>query len=102
MREVVLEVKTTEGWEVVGGVSEVEPPGSFTSRSGDAREVYMFGFYEGGPGVWLSVGGWDTNNDAVREVHSLGWDRVSDLAEPFRMPVIGPRGRYEIRVKVTS
>lgn len=96
----MLDTRNPAGeWERLGSVSEVEPPGSISSRSGEAREVYVFGWLEGVCGVWRSVAGVDVENDAVREVTSLGFDLVSDLAQPLEMPVITMRGRVQVRFR---
>jgi hypothetical protein len=54
MSEVVLEVLGVDGWVMVGGVGEAEPPGSISSESGFDRQVYVFGWIDGAPGVWRS------------------------------------------------
>lgn len=67
-------------WVSIGSVCENEPPGSITSKPPYApREVFVFGWYEGGPGVWRSIGGVDVETAAVREITSVGFELLADL-----------------------
>jgi hypothetical protein len=81
--EVVLEVLGAPGWIRVGGVGPDEPPGSMSLNDWDGRDVVMFGWWEGIPGIWRSVGGVDVETGSWREIHSLGLEQLSDLAQPY-------------------
>lgn len=91
--EVVLEAftGTPRQWRRVGGVSEPEPLGSISWSEAAGRQVYLFGFRDGRPGVWRSADGVDVANTAVREVITTGLVPVSDLAEPHELPSDGGR-----------
>jgi hypothetical protein len=103
MSAVVLELhRRSKGeWEQVGIVDEAQPPGSISSRSGAAREVYVFGWLDGAPGVWRSTGGVDVANDLMRAIASEGFDRLSDLTEPYELAVITRTGRADVRFRLT-
>jgi hypothetical protein len=78
--EVVLEFDAPEGWRRLGSVSDAEPPGSISS-DGPPRQVYLFGWLDGSPGVWRSVAGIDVETPAIREVSTLGLERLADLSD---------------------
>lgn len=91
--EVLLEVfaGVPRQWRRVGGVGEPEPLGSVAWDEALGRQVYLFGFRDGRPGVWRSADGVDVASDAVREVITTGLVPVSDLAEPYELPSDGDR-----------
>jgi hypothetical protein len=101
VREVVLEVWTKgSGWDPVGGVSEAEPPGSFSSDEPEGRQVYVFGWLEGdGPGVWVSTLGVDAETPAFRTITSLGMEKLADLTD---LPYLRPwrHGGIDARVRL--
>jgi hypothetical protein len=96
--EVLFEVRSSAGWTRVGSVSDVEPPGSFSSLEPTGRQVYMFGWYDERPGVWRSHGGVDSENPAVRAITTTGFDQLADLAAgPHEMDVWLAAGRRRVR-----
>jgi hypothetical protein len=97
MDEVLMEAQTAQGWTRIGSVSEVEPPGSLSHTGPGGRQVLMFGFYDGAAGVWESQLGFDVENSAVREITTLGLERLSDLAEPFYLEVVRTGIRMPLR-----
>lgn len=48
----------------------------------------MFGWLEGVPGVWESSAGADVETEAVRAIASLGFEQLSDLAEPYEATIV--------------
>jgi hypothetical protein len=98
--EVVMEVRGRDDWVRVGSVSDVDPLGSISDERPSGRQVVMFGWHEGRPGVWLSTGGVDLANVAVREVHTLGLERLSDLSEPLVMDRHYRGRRVKVRFRV--
>jgi hypothetical protein len=85
--EVVLEIHVEGQWKRVGSVAEFLPGGSISSEEPDGRQVYIFGWVAGdGPAVWRSTGGFDVENPAIREISSVGLDRLADLHQgPFEL-----------------
>lgn len=70
-----------------------DPPGSLSSNEPDGRQVYLFGYHDGAPGVWHSVSGVDIEDPRTRRVFSAGLVRFADLAAgPHEMPIIHPSG----------
>lgn len=87
-KEVVMEMKAPRGdWKRLGSQCENEPPGSFSNNEPSGRQVYVFGWHEDdGPAVWHSESGFDIENSAVRDIHSLSLKKIADLANgPFEM-----------------
>jgi hypothetical protein len=81
----ILEVKYGDSWRLIGSQTETDPPGSIssTSPSGE-REVYMFGWWDGAPGVWRSSGGADVETSEIRFLMVEGeLEQLSDLTEPW-------------------
>jgi hypothetical protein len=80
-------------------LGENDPTGSMSSEppEGD-REVFLFGFYDGKPGVWRSEGGIDIEISKLRALMSLGLERLSDLAVPWEVDIWRPSvGMLRIR-----
>jgi hypothetical protein len=98
--EVVLEVLGAGGWVRVGSIGEAEPCGSFTSHGPLRRDVIVFGWMEGRPGVWLSQAGVDVENEAVRGITSVGFDLLSDLREPLVLEDGPAERRRKIRLSL--
>lgn len=79
---VTVEVETDGEWVTAGSVSRCEPPASLSSEVPGHRDVYLAGWIgQEGPGVWISTGGFDAANDAVRVVHTIGLRQVARLCE---------------------
>lgn len=79
---VIVEVETEGRWITAGSVCDVEPPASLSSELPTGREVYLVGWIDDdGPGVWISNGGVDRANDAVRVVHTTGLRKIVNLLE---------------------
>jgi hypothetical protein len=90
-------------WVPVGSVSEVEPPASFTSETGDgSRVLYVAGWVNNdGPGVWRSASGFDHANDVVREVVTTELQLVHDLREcPAELSLHRPSELDTIRIRL--
>lgn len=105
MRRVTLELQDLAGrWVDAGAVAEAEPPGSLSSTPpGQARQVFVFGWWEGGPGVWRSQAGVDVASPAIREVHTSGLERLADLESgPFQMEVWVKRRAAQVRFAVVE
>lgn len=64
------------------------------------RDVLLFGWHDGVPGVWRSTGGYDRELAGLRGVNSLGLELLSDLSEPYEMTV-SPQGGGLARVRWT-
>jgi hypothetical protein len=78
-----LMVRTPAGaWQEVSSVSANEPTGSISSDDPTTgrRQVFVFGWLDGAPGVWRSRAGFDVANDAIREIHTTGLDLLTDFA----------------------
>jgi hypothetical protein len=105
MLEVVLEVEDAPAvWRSLGSVAEVEPPGSISSNDPTGRQVYLFGWYDNGVGVWRSHGGFDAETPVVREITTTGFDRLADLTEgPYEMDWFVPNyGRQRARFRLND
>jgi hypothetical protein len=97
---VVLETLVEGQWRTIAALDPTDPPGSFSSHV-QGRQVWMFGFWEGQPGVWLSVAGFDVASEILRAVSTVGLEQVSDLSEPWEATVVNPTGqRYQVRVSL--
>ena len=104
MATVVIEVEQWAGeWRKVDPpVAEQDRMGSFSSIEESGREVYLFGFRDGSPGVWRSLAGVDAETERLRAVVPLaGLEQLSDLAEPFEIDVQLPRtGKRRVRFRL--
>ncbi len=101
---VLLEMKIDDIWTQIGSISEIEPSGSISNEEDDGRQVYMFGWHEGdGPCVWRSLGGSDLANDVIREISTLGLEKLADLKEgPYEMDFYRAAGSMPIRFRESS
>jgi hypothetical protein len=105
MRRVTLELLSLTGqWMDAGSVAEVEPPGSLSStRRGEPREVFLFGWQDGAVGVWRSEAGIDEETPEFRVVHTNGLDRLADLeAGPYTMPVWVKGREAQVRFRLAD
>lgn len=72
----------------MGSISDAEPPGSLSSHEPDgSRQVYLFGWHNGERGLWRSEGGYDIETKAVRQVGTLGLEKLSDLTAPYELSI---------------
>jgi hypothetical protein len=94
-----LRVKNHQGvWTFAGSVSVDEPVGSISSDDAEGTNIYLFGWHDGTPGVWESVGGAHVENSAVRQVITLGMELLCDLTEePYEMTIIRAGQERHIR-----
>lgn len=79
---VVFESRTPDGWAVVGRLANrpSTPLGSISSEPPNApRQVFLFGWQHGIPGVWRSLGGIDTADSNKRRVETVGTELLGDL-----------------------
>jgi hypothetical protein len=89
---VVLEVLVGGRWRRVGGIGPAQHPGSVSSDDPGDRQVFVFGYVFGSPGLWRSVAGWDAADPATRVVVTSGLTRLSDLAVPYEWSTPGREG----------
>jgi hypothetical protein len=106
MPHVLLEVQHEPGgeWRPVGTVDVTTLPGSLVSGAygGSPRQVYMFGFVDGRPGVWRSRGGADAAvTPAVQAVAAVAWQGLSDLAVPYELETYSESLRTVLRCRFT-
>lgn len=75
-------------WMPLATLRESDPPGSISSDDPDGREVIVFGFHDGEPGVWRSRAGFDVADAVARTVFAVeGLEQISDLAEPYECQI---------------
>ena len=92
MKYIVLEVRHhhTKAWSAGGHMTRDCYIGSLSSHPATGREVYLFGWINGQPGVWRSEGGADVAIDVRRVVLTDGLIPLSDLKEPFHLKIFRP------------
>ncbi len=91
MGAVMLEVAGPDGgWTRIGTVGPGDPAGTFTSEGPDGRDLYVFGWRDGAPGLWRSTAGADVATGAARAYVTAGLALVSDLAVPCEVTVWRP------------
>lgn len=97
--QVTIEVRPPgAAWRPAGTVCEMEPPGSISSHEPTGRQLIIFGWWEGRPGVWRSTIGFDISTPAFREVTSAHLKRLADLTEgPYERDVWTIAGRVRGR-----
>ena len=101
MDEVVLEVRNGDEWNVVGTVSDVEPPGSISIHDTDVRQVYMFGWFEGVAGVWRSTLGTDLETPSFRTITTVGFEQLCALGDgPFELAGIVGDTHAQLRFRL--
>lgn len=85
---VLMEIKHPTGWSQLAQLGPDAPPGSVSSESPAGREIYLFGFVEGTPGVWRSVFGTDVAEGSHRTIYSIELELLADLRSgPHELPV---------------
>jgi hypothetical protein len=84
-------------WQEAQPVGEGDMLGSLTDLT-NGRDIYLFGWREGRPGVWRAVGGVDTEVGQLRKLETVGLEEISDLHEPYECPVVSP-GMGLVRVR---
>jgi hypothetical protein len=96
---VVMEMENGRGWGAIGPpLRPSDPPASISSDAPLGREVYVFGFHEGTPGVWRSVAGLDAEVGATRVITSTALELLADLrVGPHELPVHRPSGEVTVR-----
>jgi hypothetical protein len=92
-----VEVTQGQGWRDLVAVEDTGLMGSMTDTT-SGRDVILFGWHQGEPGVWRSSGGFDYEVAELRGVDSLGLEHLSDLSEPYERPVI-PEHSGLVRVR---
>lgn len=97
MTVVRAEVQVKGRWVPVGTVTRDTPLGSM-SDTGARREVFVFGFIDGVPGVWRSTGGIDVERGTERAIFGTGLERLADLTEGPYEREVDRRGR-RVRVR---
>ena len=81
-------------WDVVGMIG----PGDTMGSMADTAGVLLFGWHEGGPGVWRYRGGYEYVLGQLKGVKGGDIERISDLEEPYQqlvMPETG--GMFQVR-----
>lgn len=95
-----MELHTDDGWKQVGPPAYPDlPPGSFSSDEPTGREVFMFGWVKGEPGVFRSKGGVDIEDPFQRTIVTQGLERLSDLSMPYEMVLVRPSGLVRLRFR---
>jgi hypothetical protein len=85
-------------WTPTGEVGPDDMLGSFSDLF-SGRDVYLFGWREGIPGLWRAVGGVDQEVGELRKIETTGLEPVSDLIEPHEMSIVHPTaGAIRIRL----
>lgn len=85
--KIKIEVTQGQGWSQVGEITQGEVMGSMTDCT-HGRDVLLFGFQNGMPGVWKSPFGFDYQLGELRGVTAIGLEELSDLIEPYERPII--------------
>lgn len=91
--------KDGEKWETVGsGVGPGDMLGSFSDET-SGRDLYLFGWRDGQPGLWRSQGGYDESFGELRKTTTYGTELVSTLMTPYEMVIVHPsQGMMRIRL----
>ena len=91
--------KDGESWEAVGpGVGPDDMLGSFSDVT-SGRDVYLFGWRDGLPGLWRSIGGVDEEFGELRKTTTTGLEPVSTLMTPYEMVIVHPtQGMLKVRL----
>ena len=93
--EVTKDGKT---WAEAGRIGPNDMLGSFSDLT-SGRDVYMFGFRQGVPGLWRSIGGTDEEFGDLRKTSTFGLEDVSTLIDPHEMTIVHPtQGMINIRL----
>ena len=74
-------------WTQVGMVGQADMLGSMTDTT-NGRDVLLFGWQTGVPGVWRSSAGIDQTVGSLRKLETTGVELLSDLSEPYERQVI--------------
>ena len=91
--------KDSKEWTPTGEVGPDDMMGSFSDLT-SGRDVYLFGFRDGLPGVWRAMGGGAEEFGELRKIETLGLEPVSDLIQPHEMVVVHPTaGMIKIRLR---
>jgi len=91
--------KDGESWESVGPpIGPDDMLGSFSDET-SGRDLYLFGFRDGTPGLWRSQGGYDETFGELRKTSTYGTELVSMLMQPHEMVIVHPTaGMIRIRL----
>lgn len=84
-----VEAKQNEDWIELEPVGPRDMLGSVTDET-NGRDLLLFGWQDGVPGLWRAVGGTDQEFGQLRRIETLGLELISDLAEPYEVPVVHP------------
>jgi hypothetical protein len=85
-------------WMKTGEVGPDDILGSFSDVT-SGRDVYLFGFRDGVPGLWRAVGGSAEEFGELRKVSTYDLELVSPLFQPHEMVVVHPtQGMLRIRL----
>jgi hypothetical protein len=85
-------------WESTGSVGADDMLGSFSDLT-SGRDVYLFGWRDGVPGLWRAMGGADEQVGEFLKIETLGLEPVSDLIDPHEMVIVHPNvGMIRIRL----
>jgi hypothetical protein len=87
-------------WREIGQLEEGS--GSLSSQEADGRQVYVFGFQDGKPGVWKSESGVDIEVGADRLLVTSGLIPLSDLQEPYVLELLRFDRVLRVRIRVES
>lgn len=98
MTAVVVQVRRGGEWADAGAVPESQA-GSLSSDDPAGRQLFIFGWLDGVPGVWRSESGADLERGSIRLVLSDGVTRLADLSGGGWHELAIRRGADSIQVR---
>jgi hypothetical protein len=85
-------------WVETGLVGPDDMLGSFTDLT-SGRDVYVFGWHDGMPGLWRAVGGTDEEFGELRKISTFDLELVTPLINPHEMIIVHPSvGMIRVRL----
>jgi hypothetical protein len=88
-------------WQEAPSVGPGDMLGSLTDLT-NGRDILLFGWRDGAPGLWRAVGGTAQEFGELRKLETLGLELISDLHEPYECPVVSPTGMLRVRWSVVE
>jgi hypothetical protein len=87
-----------EEWDTVGQLGPGDTLGSFSDLT-SGRDIYLFGFRDGNPGLWRAVGGSVEEFGELRKIETYDLELVTPLMNPHEMVIVHPtQGMIRIRL----
>jgi hypothetical protein len=90
---------TQEGdlWEAIGVIGPDDILGSVSDMT-SGRDIYLFGFRDGQPGLWRAVGGSAEEFGELRKIETYDLELTSPLLQTHEMVIVHPtQGMIRIR-----